>query len=72
MARKLYIDLSVEQMRTLNEAARRLSEETSGEESVRWRAIARESSRALDSNAARGAGPSEERCKVTTGESESG
>ena len=49
MSKKLYMNLSVEQMRTLNELARRRAKETSGEEHVRWQAILRESSRALAS-----------------------
>lgn len=47
MAKKLTLDLSVEQMRTLNDAAVRLAATTAGEERLRWQAIARESSRTL-------------------------
>lgn len=47
MARKLTIDLSVEQMQVLRDTAERRSTETTGNEQVRWQAIARESARAL-------------------------
>ena len=47
MATKLVIDLTVEQMRVLHATALRQCEAATGDERVRWGAIARESGRAL-------------------------
>ena len=52
MAKKLYMDLAIEQMRTLHEKATRLAQElTDDDERKRWDAIARESGRALRAEA---------------------
>ena len=48
MAKKLTIDLSREQMKMVCEIATALEPTTSGDEQIRWRAIARRAQEALD------------------------
>ena len=55
MARKLTLDLTVEQTRTLHEVAARRKLVGSEEERARWSAIEREASRALTYEAERAA-----------------
>ena len=58
MSKKLYIDLSVDQTRTLHEKATRLAQElTDANERKQWDAIARESGRALRTEARKKGAP---------------
>ena len=61
MARKLTLDLTVEQTRTLHEVAARRKLAGSEEDRARWNAIEREASRALTYEAERVARRSESR-----------